>query len=228
MDEHQAMALLFPPASNAQDHDELVGTSPSGFGSVSEAPETGAVNHFIPLVPAGGLGELRHHRRAEFDLLEDEMSYSLRRYLSSLPPNERESQQQVRQNESNWLRQDPFLLSPTRQATEGSHGKHSRPHSMGSASHKSNASGWMNFDLDPTSASGGWMMEDSDIEFPRIIDEDALDEGHQASHLTGLNDIEELQGLIAERNRLLNLSYPEDEHNKGKFLSFRGKLRLML
>jgi len=200
-------------------HDISAENLPAGPEMVSKLPETLAINHFIPLVPALGLGELQHRRRAEFDAIEDGVSYSLRRYLTSLLPPDRESRTQLQQIETRWLRQDPFLLPPSRQGTEASYGWHSRPYSRQSGSLKSNASGLMSFGLDPVSATGGWMNEDALARWPAIIDEDAIfDEEDHAARLAALQDREEHESLIADRNHLLNFNEAQAEHKKGELL----------
>ncbi len=210
---------IFTEAGASDRKIDLADSTCIGPESVSESPRTLALNPFIPIVPELGLGEVQHRRRAEYDAVDAQISYSLRRYLTSLSPHDRESRAQPQQDEISWLRQDPFLLPPSRRATEASYGRHSRSYSRQSGSLKSNASGCMSFGLDPTSAIGGWMNEDALAGWPVIIDEDAVFDGEDnAAHLAALQDRGEHEALIAERNHLLNYNKPLVEHKTGELL----------
>ena len=228
MDEIQDIPFQYSPASNASFREESVGSPTYGVEMVSKEPETVPGNRFLPLVPALGLGELQHRRRAEFDVIEEELSYSLRRYIFSQQALDQRFHRQPCQNDDTWLRQDLFLLRPSSRATGGSPATHSRSHSLRSVSLKSNASGWMSLELDPVFSAGGWMMDEDQPELTMIIDEDEEDgEGH-ATHPTTLQDREEHEGLIAQCNLSLSLKSSELGDKKGRLPSLIGNLKLIL
>jgi hypothetical protein len=207
------------PVSNAPSRDESVRTPPYGV-------DPG--DRFLPIAPAIGLGELQHRRRAEFDAVEEELSYSLRRWISSPSALDQEYHIQSWQNDGTWFRLDPFLLPPSSRATGGSLARHSRSHSRQSGSLKSNASGWMSTRLDPLISTGGWMIdEDQPGWLCEIIDEDGLAGEDHAAHLAALQDREEHEGLIAQRNLLLNLNSSELEDKKGRLHSLIGNPKLI-
>lgn len=82
---------------------------------------------------------------------------------------------------------------------------------------------------DPVFSSGGWLTEGDLLSLPmEIMDENGLEEKGHAAHLTALQDREEDDRLIAQRNLLLNLNSSELEDKKGRLPSLVSNPKLTL
>lgn len=82
---------------------------------------------------------------------------------------------------------------------------------------------------DPVFSSGGWLTEGDLLSLPmEIMDENGLEEKGHAAHLTALQDREEDDRLIAQRNLLLNLNSSELEDKKGRLPSLVNNPKLTL
>jgi hypothetical protein len=181
----------------------------SAFDHAPTVPEISfSGNHFLPVAPATGLGEVQHRRRGAYDEVEDRLSYSLRRYLTTLSPQEQEHigllAEGPNHNANSFLRQDTYLLGPS-PTGRGSCGRNSRSHSLQSGSRKSVASGWMSYGLDPVIGSGGWFNGDSTSAWPMIADEDGIDDEDHAAHIAASRDREEHEEQVARRNLTCDL-----------------------
>jgi hypothetical protein len=133
-------------------------------------------NQFLPVAPATGLGEVQHRRRASFDVVEDQISHGIRKYLEALPPHERSFHASWEAPQGSWLPLATYIVGPT-DSVRATRGK-----SSGSASalpgsvYSGASSGWKSSSIDPVFGSGDWIVESALGEWPREIDEEDIEE----------------------------------------------------
>jgi hypothetical protein len=153
-------------------------TSDDGSVKTPDGPEARDPNNqYLPLTPAIGLGEAQHRRRASLDEVENQLSYSIRRYLKTPPPHERALQSGLENGSNGWLRQDAHLVGPTEsvKATWG-YGSGSGSAAM-SSEHSGGSSGFRSWNIDPVMETGAWVEGGNCFPaWPREIDDVAFDD----------------------------------------------------
>jgi hypothetical protein len=129
-------------------------------------------NKYLPLAPATGLGEMQHRRRASFDEVEDQLSYSLRKWAKTLPPHERSIHVSWEGMQGGWLPLDTHIVGPTDYSVRATRGKSSgSPSVLMSSSYSAASSGWRSSKSELVSGSGGWIGESALGGWPMEIEE---------------------------------------------------------
>jgi len=189
----QAGTPINDPSADAQAHAlsmdmknlNLAGHAPSSYpssidGSVRcpDGPEKESpANNFLPVAPATGLGEKQHRRRASFDEVEDQLSYSVSIWGEKIRPAPRRSlDPSWERMQAGFLRQDPHIVGPTDSA-RATKGKSSGTASAWQSSvYSSTSSGWKNSSIDPVHEAGGWIVEGTLGSWAGEIEEEAVEE----------------------------------------------------
>jgi hypothetical protein len=176
----QALSMNMNNIYLAEDAPSSYPSSSDGSLRAPDGPErSDPPNKFIQVAPAPGLGEVQHRRRASFDEVEDQLTYSLRRWARTLPPTEPSFHASFEGMQGGWLPLDTHIVGPT-DSVRATRGKSSGSASVLLSSVYSGASsGWRSSNMDPLNEMGAWIVDSVNGGWPMEIDEEAIeDNGH--------------------------------------------------
>jgi hypothetical protein len=150
-------------------------TSSDGSVETPNGPETrDPNNHFLPVAPEIGLGELRHRRRASSDETEEQRDCSIRRWRDTLPLQQRDLHRAVIDNTSGgWLRQNIYMMG-SRDSVIASRGGSGTPSILLSSGSSGSSSGLPSSGIDPVLGAGDWADISMSGGWPDYLDEEAI------------------------------------------------------
>jgi hypothetical protein len=159
----------------------LIEHAPSSYPSINDGsvsspngPERKDLNNFLPVAPATGLGEMQHRRRESFDDVEDQLSYSLRKWARTLPAHARSFDPSWEGMQGGWLRQDTHIVGPT-DSVRATRGKSCGSASVSPGSMYSSASpGWRSPNTYHLNEMGTWTIGSPLGGWPLEIEEEAI------------------------------------------------------
>lgn len=142
-----------------------------------DGPETrDPADQFLPIAPATGLNEMQHRRRASYDDVQHQLSYSLRKWAKDSAPAEPPFRASWEGMQGHWLQLDPHIVGPS-DSVRATRGKSSGSASaLHSSAYSGASSGWRNPSIDLVSGSGHWVEESALSGWPMYIDEEAFEE----------------------------------------------------